>query len=259
MRKAIFCINSGRVGSEYLAKLMDSGSNCIGLHEPEPQMINLFTRMVDIFPYDRTRKLRRKKAISVNKSVAGMNEQVDIYVETSNMFIKTFCDVIMDEIDNVEVIFLRRKLVQVVKSFVDLGYFLPEKKKAKRWLTYPNGKTAAIESIGPKKDLDQYDLVIAYLIDIEARGLRFINDYPQSRVYNVNVEQLNDHVYVERLFREIGIGITAETYQLLGQRCNIRDVKKVQKSPLEYCQHRIDLYLEKAKNLGIDIPETLYL
>ncbi|MBT3670472.1 MAG: hypothetical protein HOA61_01920 [Bacteroidetes bacterium] len=257
--KYIFCINSGRVGSEYLAKLLDSAENCIGFHEPKPKMIGVYTKLVKHFPYSWSKPIRVLKINKIKKrfSVLRMNENV--YAETTNMFIKTFSDVAGENFKNINVIFLKRKLIFVLKSFVDLGYFLPERKEAKKWFTSSNSITSAIKAIKKDYEMDQIELIISYLIDIEARGNRFKLLYPEIPVFEVNIEQLNKIHFVKSLFSKLDLNYSNKTGFLIGDKINFRNKKKLLNTELDYLQNRIDEYLKKAEEMGIKIPSSLYL
>jgi hypothetical protein len=166
----------------------------------------------------------------------------------------------MNDFQDIEVIVLRRELAVVLKSFIELGYFSRKNSAWADWMSSPNAKTAAIPCIDSDKELDQYDLCIAYLFDIEARVLRFQKEYPGIKTYQVRLESLCSYSNIEALFRTLRITPTEETQRICGRLINTRDMAKIKynnPSDLEYCRERIRIYIEKAKAKGISLPMTI--
>jgi hypothetical protein len=185
-----------------------------------------------------------------------------IYCETNHMFIKTFFDVVLSEFKKVDVIILRRELSLVLKSFIQLGYFSNRNSNWPHWMSSPGAKTAALKCIAADEVLDQYDLCIAYLFDIEARAIRFQNDYPWVRIHEVRVESLSDYSNVQKLFANLAVTPTNETSKFYMKKINVREEMKNEVNDnvdLEYCKERIAMYLDKAKTMGISLPKSLAL
>ncbi|NEQ72304.1 MAG: hypothetical protein F6K23_03950 [Okeania sp. SIO2C9] len=186
-----------------------------------------------------------------------------IYCETNHIFIKTFFDVVAQEFPKVKVIIMRRYLPKVLKSFIELGYFSERNRHWKFWMSSPNAVTATIPCIDVDQNLDQWDLSIAYLIDIEARAKRFQKEYPEINTYEVRLEALNNFTNVESLFEQLNITSTDETQKMFGQKINQRENKKKysseQGTSLSYCQERIEKYIQNSHDLNIPIPNTLSL
>ena len=258
----IFCISSGRSGTAYLAHLLGTAEHVTSTHEPLPQMIGPYLQLVSSQPYELTLEQRRVKSIAIQNALLPLPKG-QIYCETSNMFIKTFFDVVLTDFrhDQLTVITLRRDLARVLKSFVECDFFSPRKPE-RIWMSSPNSATAAIRCIGADRDLDQYDLCIGYLIDIEARAQRFRRAYPAIRNVEVRLEALADYQGVEQTFQQLGLRPTTGTRQAHRDRVNLMEkVKRAanQVVDLAYCQRRIEQYLEKAAALGIELPPTLAL
>jgi hypothetical protein len=258
--RLLFCISSGRSGSGYLAKLLNTSIEVVGFHEPEPFMNGKYLQMVNTSTFSQTFKKRRIKCKFIEKELDNLSQN-KVYCETSHMFIKTFFDVVLDRFNNVEVIILRRDIAKILKSFIELGYFSEINSAWPDWMSSPNSKTAALQCIDSDQMLDQYDLCIAYLIDIEARTVRFQNDFPDVQTHAVTLESLNEYNMVEALFRDLRITPTEETKRLTGKMVNVREEGKKHfdnPSDLDYCRQRIDLYTEKALDKNIKIPELFY-
>jgi hypothetical protein len=149
-----------------------------------------------------------------------------------------------------------------VKSFVELCYFTPRNHFWPKWMSLPGAFNSAVEPIETFDNMDQYDLVIAYLVDIEGRSERFCNEYPQIATYEVRVESLSDPFAVRRLFEFLRIETTQATAAAAQQRTNQRSEPKAHfANPVDlgYCQERVARYIEKAAALGIPVPTTLPL
>lgn len=245
-----------------MAKLLDSAVNAHGYHEPDPKMIRTDLDLVNQRPYEQTFQQRAYKAEGIRAVLRSLPKDA-VYCETSHMFIKTFFDVVIDAFPGqIEAIALRRYLPKVLKSFIELGYFSAANQAWPRWMSSPNAATAAIACIGADSELDQYDLSIAYLIDIEARLLRFQARYPTLKVHEVRVENLKDITRVESLFASLGIEPSQETYRLHSKPANTRKSRKAEYSghqavDLRYCEERVEQYLLNAKKMGIEMPSTL--
>jgi len=54
-------------------------------------------------------------------------------------------------------------------------------------------------------------LSIAYLVDIEARAQRFIKEYPNCNVYEVDIENCDELDYIFNLFNNLNITPTSLT------------------------------------------------
>ncbi|MDQ3112242.1 MAG: hypothetical protein M3R17_20345 [Bacteroidota bacterium] len=255
-RDYIFCINTGRSGSDYLAKLLDSAAEVSAFHEPKPEMTKAMLGLVTNDTYRNTFSKRAFKARAIRKLAKSVNAKV--YAETNHMFIKTFPDVVAKRLKNVKVIFLKRNLIDTLYSFYELGYFSDWEHSWKEWMILPNAKTAAIQTMIKGEKPDQVSLIIGYLLDIRARAARFKSEFPAVPVYEINLYELNDKVHLVKMFEWLNITPTEKTYELIGKKQNDRtDLKKkiggtVPDKP--YLKQRFYEHIEKLKALGIEIP-----
>jgi hypothetical protein len=160
------------------------------------------------------------------------------------------------------VIVLRRYLPEVLKSLIELGHFSPQNRNWASWMSLPSAMTAAFPGIDAVQNLDQYDLAISYLIDIEARALRFQAQYPEVKLHNVRLEDLNHPDKIYQLFAQLRITPTTYTASLCNRRVNHKSRAKRSLSntvDLDNCRDRIERYLKRAQALGLVIPPTLAL
>jgi hypothetical protein len=163
----------------------------------------------------------------------------------------------LEDFRNVDVVILRREVARVLKSFIELGYFSSQNPLSLSWMSSPNAATAALPAVAPDSELDQFDLCIAYLVDVEARAQRFKRDYPNVRTHEVLLEHLNDIAYVEELFARLQLTPTAATKELCGRAVNERTRRKEKIDnavTIEKCRERLAEYIEKAKIAGLTIP-----
>jgi hypothetical protein len=269
MRRHIFSINSGRSGSEYLQKVLNTALNVTAFHEPEPdgagrritQYPATNPTLVDrlVYPAWYARKFAKVRAIR------RMTKDWDarrIYAESNHMFIFSFYDVVMDHLEGVSVILLRRWLPSGMRSFMELNHFTPEDPFAKWWFPSPHSKSAAATPLAPYEELDQADRIIAYLIDVEARAQRFKTQFPETTVVETRLEELNDLGRVREMFAALDLRETPLTGQIVGRVVNDKKEHKKQVSnptTIEYCQERIAQYIEKCAAKGIELPALPHL
>jgi hypothetical protein len=271
MRKFVFSISSGRAGSKYLSTLLDTAANASAFHEPYPDMAGC---RVSMFPATHKTLLnsllylpvyaaKYTKVRAIKKTLQTLPAD-HIYIETNHMFITSFYDAVMNHFkQNLDVILLRRYLPKVVKSFVDLDLF-GNSPHTKTWTTPADSPSAVIRPPIAADQMDQFDKCITFLIDIEARAQRFRQQYPQTPVVEVRLEELNNWQGVENLFSALGLEPTNETREMVGNIVNKRDKRKSEQNQLntdkkavteEYCLERIMEYIDKCKMAGSELPE----
>lgn len=255
----VFCINSGRAGSEYLATLLGTAPTAYSYHEPEPQMIGSYLHSIARNGLKKTFTDRRIKSKAIIKIASQLPDQ-SVYIETNHMFIKTFYDVILHDLKNIQVIHLQRDLLQTLKSFVQLCYFSDQNSAWPDWMISPNAKTAKIKAIDDDNNLDYIDLSIAYLIDIEARANEFHKNYPHIPFHKTNINDLNDTGKTKELFSKLGLKFTSKSEEVIGGKINQRaNIKQKYENIANDTQllERIRSYLKKAKALGIEFPSSV--
>jgi glycosyltransferase involved in cell wall biosynthesis len=263
--KYIFCINSGRAGSQYLSEILNSSPKVSAYHEPIPQMIGTYLDMVTHREYKKSFKERQ---IKVKRILCTLDEfkyekkfkGKEIYAETSHMFIKTFFDVVIKHFKKeIAVIYLKRNFLDTLTSFQKLRYFTNDTPQSFDWMISPNAKTAAVKAIAPDTELDSIDLSIAYLIDIQARYERFKKKYPRIPVYEISLEELNSFPHVKNLFNNLNIEFSQKTKNLIGTKINERNQAKQkakQEIDREYLKKRIIEYKNKLRSKNIQLPKN---
>jgi hypothetical protein len=258
----IFCVNSGRVGSQYLASLVDTTIEAHGLHEPDPVMGGPFLRMVAASPEEESFSERLVKCRAIEDWME-RNGTKPIYCETNHLFVVTFHDVAAATFPRMRVIYLRRALPLVVKSFVELGYMSSVDPGSPDSMISPNAVTAAIPAVAQDADLDHVDLVIAHLIDMEARGARFRAVHPEIPAIDARLEEIVIPDGAGRLLDALGLTPSDETAAAVAGEPVNHKIRKKRKRGLaiavDECRRRIERYLERAEQLGIEVPSSLPL
>ncbi|MCB0402128.1 MAG: hypothetical protein KDD41_08595 [Flavobacteriales bacterium] len=260
-KQYIFCINTGRAGSEYLANILSTANSVWADHEPEPQMIGKYLNLVTEKEYAETYAQREFKVAEIRKIIRSSFKTN--YIETNHMFIKTFYDVVIKKLKPVKVVFLKRNLVDTLHSFYQLGYFSDRNEAWKEWMISPYAKTAALPCLLREEEKDDVGLSLAYLLDIYYRGYRFMEEYPEIPVIEVALEDLNDRDKVLELFHFLNLKPTAGTYDLIGQRKNNRSERKKQIGSKEisrdYLVERTNTYIDKLEAQGYKIRDKVIL
>ena len=262
----LFCINSGRSGSQYLATLLRTDPQVAAFHEAVPEMNGDILRLAEREPYAATYDARRFKAAAVRELLARYPGR-RVYAETNHMFIKTFFDVAMTEFsaeagERVGVVLLRRELAAVVKSFAELGMFTDSNAYWPAWMSSPYAHTRAIEPAAPEGTLDALETTVAYLVDIEARAQRFRRDFPGADVFETRIEAFADPREIERLFAWAGLTVNDETRAMCNRPVNERKARKAIVGAVvsrEACEAAVARYLQRCADAGVMVPPTLAL
>jgi len=257
--RLFFCINSGRSGSHYLQKLLSTSPEIASFGEQAPTMSGKYLHAVNKYPYSVSYDDRKIKTDKIENIITNLPKSKLVYSETNHMFIKTFFDVVIDHFGpKVEVIILRRNLANTLKSFIELDY-LGKNHVSYDWMVNTDSPTAATRALGKFKQMSHYNRCIAYLLDIEARALRFQKDYPNIKTHEVRVENLNDVKNVKIFFKQLGISYTKETQSVLGNAVNTRQSRKKHFNNIttvDLCAKKCRQYINRAKVAGIDVPNV---
>ncbi len=269
MRRTIFSINSGRSGSRYLYRLLDTVPDITAYHEADPDMAGRYVKWFpsdDLSPWQRLltlpvhiQKLRKIKAIK--RSMQGQPDS-QIYAETNFQFILSFYDAALKHFPVVHVVLLRRYLPKVLKSWIDLGWFTDTHPFTVYWCGEPNNPGTAVRAPGSRKELDAVDWCIWYLIDVEGRAQRFMRQHPEVAVVEARLEELNDMDRVRWMFEKLEIEPSEATEEAVGKAVWARTHEKVKTGknvPEEYCLERIQQYVERCRAAGIEVPELPHL
>jgi len=189
-----------------------------------------------------------------------------IYAETSNYFIKTWYDVVMDYFSynySVNIVILRRPLPEVIKSSMELGWYNILKFNWTRYLPHPiyskNSLIANLESDDlmqsgenqkPNNILNTaYKFNIWHCLDVEKKAQRFVKRYannPKVKIVQVRLDQLQTQSQVSLFLSKLGLSPTELTWAHVGERSNERTEKKLHrwsKTTISICRERIEQFI----------------
>lgn len=258
-RKLIFSVSSGRAGSEYLKEVIGSAENVRSFHEPKPSMSGVPLRDVMMAPMENSYNSRKKKTDALIEDLSHYTPSA-IYAETNHMFIKTFYDVIMEELSdcNVSVVVLRRSLPKVLKSFVKMGYFTDKNEAWPMWMHQVPSSNTVLKPLKKFSEMDQYDRSIAYLLDVEMRAQEFIRIYgDRCNVVEIDLNNIQSISDVKDFFAKLDLISTPLTESVVGSVVNDRSDRKKEISidtDLQYCSERISKFIKEHRDSGIEIP-----
>lgn len=258
-RRVIFCINSGRAGSGYLAHLLSTDKRVTAYHEPRPRMTGGFLRLADCSPLQDSYARRMIKVIGICDHMRRLPSD-SIYAETNHMFIKVFHDVVLDSFPRATVVILRRDMAATLKSLVNLGYFSNRSWHWRLWMQARTSHTAVVNPPRPFEELDAVDRAIAYLADIEGRTAQFKTDYPDTPIIEARLEEISQPAGAEKLLRSLDLRVNSEALRGTNARINTRaDLKHCPEKQitLEQCKERIHAYVSQIGGADRDLIAPL--
>lgn len=221
-------------------------------------MTSRYIGMVNRLPLSETYQKRSRKCEAIARTLRALDRET-VYCETTHMFITTFYDVVCDFFANVGVIILRRSVPDVVRSFYKLGYLRFPHCTWYNWIPAADAVTNVLPFVGKKND--PFDVITHYVIDIEARALRFREAYPAIKTFELSFDDINSLDGMKLLFSFFRLSFTDQTAALIGSAKNRRERQK-KSDPSRDRQFYVDRvlsYTERLKSAGVRIPETLAL
>lgn len=216
-RQMIFCINPGRSGSRYLARLLDTAPEVTAEHMADPQMIGEELRRV-MDGAAPTGESRWHKGDALARRLEQLPPG-SIYADTSHMFIKTWSNAVLRRFpeSSLRVVVLRRDVIATAASFLRLGCFAEGNPDWGGLLHLPTARNSLVREFLEVEPSDQFELIVGYLLDIELRAQKWLADHPE-RTVEVWLEDLQEMNGVSRLFQSLEITPTDQTLQFLGTR-----------------------------------------
>ena len=116
LKRTIFCATSGHTGTKLLTRILKTCSGVYSIHEPnkvENSLAGPYLGMANDYPMNKTVQNRSHKINLIRNGL----KRGKVYAETSNMFIKTFYDLVLSQEDfDVDIVILRRSLPKVFRS-----------------------------------------------------------------------------------------------------------------------------------------------
>ncbi len=216
-------MNPGRSGSAYLQHLLVSAEGVVGEHEHLPTMTGEHLFAVEQQERSASIASRRVKAEAVASALAMAPDAV-AYADTSNMFIKTFADVIVEafEPSRLRVLHLRRDTIAVAKSFRELGCYTERNVVSRPWMFDPLAPTSLAATYCRVDAANPTEMIVGYLVETELKAARFRSENPEVLVHDVWLEQLQAEPDVLSMLGTLGLSPTAETSSIIGERHNTK-------------------------------------
>jgi len=231
--------------------------------------------------YKETKEVRWEKVEALlsdlkEEPFAGNLDQ--IYCDSNHMFVKVFSDVVMEYFHEknpndyqIDVIVLRRYLPMTLRSYMRLEIWDPKF----RLNDYTGGEyslghrhVAITEPYAPNSEQDTVDLALGYLIDFEAQAQKFKRTYPNIRVVEAHLEEIQEYQGVHKLFYDLDLEMTDKTFKFLNksaqdkvynQKFSKSDVKQKTPQPLGIYYSRILEFIEKYKVRNLTLPSIPHL
>lgn len=247
----MFCINTGRSGSHYLANILNNCSNVKAFHEPDPIMNG--KPMVDYLKGDKSAllKLLDKKIEIIHQSV----KKGEVYFETNHSFIKGFAWEIVNKFPHSEiaVIYLKRDVKAVVNSFFRIGT-TPLNYNGKMWMFNPLMKSPETKVSlkfkleyrilfffnrflkskynkflfkfrKPKYFIEkEKDYLKWYVQETDLQAKKFIKKYPNVKCFEIDTNSLNVTEVYRTMFDFFGIEFLPKKsfYSKIGITTNLK-------------------------------------
>lgn len=217
--KYIFCINSGRCGSDYLTQLLSKARNTVSLHEAVPIMNGYPMQKFNDGDDRELRKLLPLKIRQIqNKSKNGRK----IYCETNHSFIKGWGYLIPNVYipqEQIGVIILRRDIDKTAFSLLRSHEPPGISEWVRTWYLVPNAQRNLSK---PAENANFYELCKWYVDEIYLRAEEYKQMFPNIKYVECNLEQLNDYNFVVEIFKYFGLLEKQELKNTVGKVINKR-------------------------------------
>lgn len=249
MNKYIFCINSGRSGSNYLAHIFNNCEGCVSFHEPLP-------RMNGIAMYQWLKGNKNPLIHLMPHKIKDIEERSGnmVYIETNHCFIKGFgwhIPAYFKE-QEIAVIILKRDAESVANS-LQINNASPFSIVGRDWLILPTAKNCLINpnqyvkrarlmfyfckyiyrivstikkyfevEIKLPSFIKQCELMFLewYYDELHMRGESFKKRFPNIKYFTIHINLLNEKDKVDKLLKELGIKPRESLNELLGKARN---------------------------------------
>lgn len=213
--KFVFCINSGRSGSDYLTALLHHASNAVSVHEGLPIMNGRPMQQFNNGDDGPLRELMSVKLREIHRAV----KPGRIYCETNHSFIKGWGHLVPEFIpqEEIGVVVLRRDVDRTAHSLLRVHDVPGLTEWAKTWYLIPG---SARDSVPLPKTATPLERCRWYVREIDERAKAFQQQFPQITYFECDLEELNDMQVVRRLFETFGLAPASTLDSVVGRRMN---------------------------------------
>jgi len=208
-KKVFFTSGSGRSGTTTIVHFFNENiADCIAEHEaapPEPRnkLHKVYQLLTGTFmdPFE-DKGFRRalqwydhddpRLQQVINRRVTRIqNMPGAVYLEANHSFLQSLCDGLVEKIPELQVIHLTRNPMEVARSFANRPTVY------EHWHVMPNFRKNCLRM--ESAILTDFQRHLWAWIEVELRFARFIKKYPQVRFYELEINQLNDAVKMQKM------------------------------------------------------------
>ena len=209
----IFCINTGRSGSHYLASLLNTTIECRAYHEAYPNFAGDPIRIINSLGPENTLDLQSIKIQHI------LRTRIDkpVYSDTSHVFIKSWYLAAVKLLRNIKIIWLRRDHEKIINSFLRLNSIPDKHVHSRNWYLRTDYEYNLIK---PENKLSSKQKCEWYVKEIEARALKFKEDFNEIPFFEVWLEELNNIETVFEFFNKLELTRTEDSEILIGKKTN---------------------------------------
>ena len=221
--KYIFCINSGRSGSDYLTELLSKAENTVSIHEGLPIMNGSPMEKFNRGEEDELKKLMPLKMREIHKK---NKNGLKIYCETNHSFIKGWGYLIPDNYipqSEIGIIILRRDIDKTAYSLLRVRDVPGASEWTRTWLLTPNVERNISK---PAENANPYELCKWYVEETYLRAEEYKKMFPGIRYVECDLEQLNQYDFVVEMFANFGLVPMPELQDAVGKVLNVRNERR---------------------------------
>jgi hypothetical protein len=257
--RLIFAVHPGASGAGYLAELLGSAEERNrAFHIPTAlAMGDEVMLAARDSPLAETFQQRSIKAERIDQAFKNFLTPAGVYIETNPRFIFTFFDVVVDRFVRrgwpVDIVVLQRHFGRTLKSLVERGYYTRNPDTPFEVMS-PHAVERALEPPLNATAMDEYDELIAYMLDVYARGERLakqLQPFSNVRFVPLRFESLLSLGGAKAAFRALNLTWSARSEKfVLDSPIIDEQVDLVARygidTTLEYCERRVDAYLARC-------------
>ena len=217
--KYIFCINSGRSGSDYLTGLLAKATNTVSVHEGLPIMNG---RPMQAFNQGHEADLRALMPLKLAEIGKQSRTGQKIYCETNHTFIKGWGYLIPEQIpqEEIGVIILTRDPDNIAYSLLRLHDVPGASEWSRTWYLTPG---ASRDLSRPPEEANPFDMCKWYVEEVTLRADAYKKQFPNIAYFECDLDQLNDFDFVRQMFDLFGLLPGPDLKATVGRVLNPRD------------------------------------
>ena len=265
VKRFVFCANTGRCGSQSLAKILSCATNAAAYHEPAPAMV--YSDDVSDYVNPKSREGRRVQEVMrlpeaerfrvlfhdwKLPAMYRLAKGAEVYCETTQMFVHTFAEPAIETLgeDRVGIIHLYRNPVDMAWSWYQFGHFCKGSAGPIEWGIRPiaeGNEIQAADLLQSDKFKHPFYVPLWHWYNVQTKIARYRRQYTQVTWSTLRTEQLSDENAVLALCKEQGVRMNVEKMRAASQRkAGTREDLK------EAASHRLDPEMTREKASEID-------